>query len=171
MQRVQGRDASPGSQIVVRGKHNTGAKQCQCLDCFDIGVQLLGPLTQLLRYIWELPIIAISQMHGHAIESGMILGLTCDLAVAADDAGFLWRPFGGAGMLWHPWPWTIGMRKTKEILLMGDYITSKEAAEMEMINKSVPPAELEDEVMRMARNVARRPREFNVLVNSPRRCV
>ena len=63
-------------------------------------------------------------------------------------------------MLWHLWPWTIGLRKTKELLFEGNYVTGKEAEEMGMINKSVPLEALEDEVNSRANRIAKKPREF-----------
>ena len=66
---------------------------------------------------------------------------------------------GGAGMLWHLWPWTVGLRKTKELLFEGEYVTGIEAEKLGMINKSVPLASLDEEVERRARKIAQRPKE------------
>ena len=126
----------------------------------ELDIQFFGPVAKVLRMLWESPVISIAQIHGYAIESALALALTCDLVFAADDARLFWRPLGGAGMLWHLWPWTIGLRKTKEMLFMGEYITGKEAAEMDMINRSVAPELLDGEVMKRARRIAERPREF-----------
>ncbi len=129
----------------------------------EVNVQFTGPVPALLRSLWEAPIISIAAVQGYAIETGLVVALNCDLVVAADDARFFWRPLGGAGMLWHQWPWTIGMRKTKEVLLLGEYVSGKEAAAMNMINRSVAADVLDAEVMTLAKKIAKRPREFNYL--------
>jgi enoyl-CoA hydratase len=126
----------------------------------ELETQFYGTFPRFQRLLWESPIVSISQVQGYAIESGMSLALTCDLVVAADDARFFWRPVGGAGMLWHLWPWTVGLRKTKELLFEGNYVLGKEAEQMGMINKSVPLESLDEEVMRRARRIAEKPREF-----------
>lgn len=126
----------------------------------ELRVQLFSPLRKLLRLLWESPVISLAQVHGYAVESGIAIAMMCDLVIAAEDARFLWRPIGGAGMLWHLWPWTIGLRKTKELLFKGEYVTGKEAEQMGMINKSVPLESLEEEVNKWAGRLAERPREF-----------
>lgn len=126
----------------------------------ELETQFYGPLASVLRILWESPLISIAQVQGYAIESGMALALNCDLVIAGEDAKFFWRPVGGAGMLWHLWPWTIGIRKTKELLFEGDYVTGVEAEQMSMINKCVPLAGLDEEVMRRAKKIAAKPKEF-----------
>jgi len=126
----------------------------------ELETQFYGTLAKVQQLLWESPVVSIAQVQGYAIESGMALALKCDLVFAAEDARFFWRPVGGAGMLWHLWPWTIGLRKTKEILFEGNYVTGKEAEEMGMINKSVPLEALEDEVNSRANRITKKPREF-----------
>ncbi|MBN1226391.1 MAG: enoyl-CoA hydratase/isomerase family protein [Deltaproteobacteria bacterium] len=126
----------------------------------EIIMQLQGPLRQLYRLIWESPVIFICEMHGYVVESALGLAMHCDISIVSDDAKLFWRSIGGAGMLWHLWPWTIGMRKTKELLFRSRYILGKEAAEMGMVNKSVPPDLLEKEVDEWIQDMIDRPREF-----------
>lgn len=126
----------------------------------ELETQFYGTLANVLRLLWSSPIVSIAQIQGYAIESGLALALTCDLVVAAKDARFLWRPVGGAGMLWNLWPWTIGLRKTKELLFEGNYVTGNEAEQMGMINRSVPMKSLNQEVIKLAIRIAKKPREF-----------
>ncbi|MFC1942737.1 enoyl-CoA hydratase/isomerase family protein [Chloroflexota bacterium] len=126
----------------------------------ELRTQQWSPYRQALRDLWESPVISIAQVQGFAIEIGMVFALMCDIVIAADDARFFWRPVGGGGMLWHLWPWTIGLRRTKEILFTGEWVTGKEAAQMNMINRSVPAESLEEEVNRWAQKIATKPREF-----------
>ena len=126
----------------------------------ELEIQFYGTMAKILRLLWDSPVVSIAQVQGYAIESGMALALMCDLVIAADDARFFWRPVGGSGMLWHLWPWTIGLRKTKELLFEGNYVTGEEAEQMGMINKCVPPESLNAEVERRATRIAEKPREF-----------
>ncbi|MFC1987008.1 enoyl-CoA hydratase/isomerase family protein [Chloroflexota bacterium] len=119
-----------------------------------------GMTRQCAELLWRSPLVYIAQIHGYCVGAGWELATFCDLIVAAEDARVVWRPTGGSGLLAHLWPWTIGLRKTKEILFSGEYVTGKEAQQMGMINKSVPSQSLEHEVDSLARKVARRPREF-----------
>lgn len=73
---------------------------------------------------------------------------------------FLKIYWGGGGLFWCLWPWTIGLRKTKEILFRGEYVTGKEAEQMGIINKSVPLESLKEEVNKWARKVTERHCEF-----------
>lgn len=123
-------------------------------------LQYQSRVRRVSRLLWESPVVAIAQVHGYVIESAIAMTMMCDLVIAAEDARFFWRSIGGGGLLWHLWPWTVGLRKTKEILFRAQYVTGKEAEEMGMINKSVPLESLEEEVNKWARKVAERPREF-----------
>jgi enoyl-CoA hydratase len=126
----------------------------------ELDNQFFSTLADIQQLLWESPIVSIAQVHGYAIESGLALALKCDMVIAAEDARLLWRPVGGAGMLWHLWPWTIGLRKTKELLFEGDYVTGIEAEQLGMINKSVPLGSLDEEVNRHAMKIAQRPKEY-----------
>jgi enoyl-CoA hydratase len=126
----------------------------------ELEIQFYGPMPRVLKLLWDSPIVSIAQVQGYAIESGMGMALTCDLVYASEDAKFFWRPVGGAGMLWHLYPWTIGLRKTKELLFEGNFVTGKEAEELGMINKCLPLESLPAEVEKHARRIAEKPREF-----------
>ncbi|MBI4321565.1 MAG: enoyl-CoA hydratase/isomerase family protein [Chloroflexi bacterium] len=126
----------------------------------ELRLQQFSPIREVFRLLWESPVVSIAQVQGYCVESALAVAMMCDLVIAADDARFFWRTIGGGGPAWHLWPWTIGLRKTKELLFAVEYVTGEEAAQMGMINKSVPVEELDGEVKRWARKVARREREF-----------
>lgn len=121
---------------------------------------LSGPIRRCTEALWRSPVVSIAQIHGDCIMGAWMIAAMCDLVVAAEDARIMWRPVGGAGLAAHLWPWTIGLRKTKELLLTGAYVSGKQAAEMNMITRSAPKENLDDEVRNLALKVARRPREF-----------
>lgn len=126
-------------------------------DEFDLHA---GPIRQVFDLLWRSPVITIAQIHGSCVQSGWVLAALSDLALIADDAKIIWRPVGGSGLVFHMWPWTVGLRKTKELLFRAEYITGKEAAELGMVNRSVPAESLDEAVRELATKIARRPREF-----------
>jgi enoyl-CoA hydratase/carnithine racemase len=96
------------------------------------------------------PTVAI--VEGHAVAGGFELLISCDFAIAADDAligDFHIRRalFGGCGPIYRL-PRIMGMRKAKELMLTGKLISGAEAAspEWNLCNASAP-AELLDEAV------------------------
>ena len=103
----------------------------------------------LQRQIRSLPIPVIVLVNGYAIGGGQVLQMVCDLAIAGDnaifgqvgpqvgsfDAGF------GIGLLAR----LVGDRKAKEIWFLCRRYSADEALAMGLVNKVVPPAELEAE--------------------------
>ena len=70
---------------------------------------------------------------------GLILATSCDLIVASDDARFCDRTvrWGGPQVQYLSLPWEIGVRKAKEYLFTGDWITSEQALQLGLVNRVV----------------------------------
>ena len=91
------------------------------------------------------PIIA--KVNGVAVGAGMNLALGCDLIVASETARFseifarrgLSVDFGGSWLL----PRLIGMHRAKELALLADIISAKEAADLGLVNRVVAPDQLD----------------------------
>lgn len=92
----------------------------------------------------------ICRLNGHAVGLGATLALFCDVIFAADSAKIgdphvaigLVAGDGGAVI----WPQRIGLCKAKEYLLTGELLTAAKAAEIGLINHSLPMAELDGAV-------------------------
>lgn len=110
--------------------------------------------------LWSLPQPVICQLHGYCLTTGIELSMNCDLVVAADDLKIAIRTIGGSGLYFHLWPWLVGVRKTKELLFTGRWVSGEEAARLGMVNQSVPLEELDDTVRRMAEQMAQVPLSF-----------
>ena len=103
----------------------------------------------------------ICGINGMAIGAGLDMALMCDIRVAADDAQLsasyvkagLVPGDGGAFYL----PRLVGVAKALEILWNGDFISAYEAEKMGMVNKVVPPLELEQATLEIARKIADSP--------------
>ncbi|MBI4639767.1 MAG: enoyl-CoA hydratase/isomerase family protein [Candidatus Tectomicrobia bacterium] len=116
-------------------------------------------------YSFNKPIIV--QVHGYAMAAGVVLCMIADIVVAADDAQFSFAPlrFGGP-IEEYILPLeiqTLGLRNAKYAMYTGAAIDAKEAKEMNMITKAVPPDKLEEEVNKIAQAVALLPLDGLVL--------
>lgn len=104
----------------------------------------------------EKPIVA--KLNGHAAGLGATIALFCDVIFASEKAkigdphvsvGFV-AGDGGAVI----WPQLIGYARAKEFLLTGDLMTAAEAARIGLINRAVPPEELDATVDAFVRRLA-----------------
>lgn len=113
-------------------------------------------VSDLYLYLWNMAKITIAQVHGYCIAGGCELAMMTDLVVAAEDARLGHPGTRGLGTSRTAvlWPLLIGMRKAKELLYTGDNVSGVEAAAMGMVNRAVPPAELETAVLQMAERIA-----------------
>ena len=113
-------------------------------------------LAQMRRLLWactELTTTAqtisqpvIARVHALATAAGCQLVATCDLAIAADTAGFAVP--GGKGGWFCTTPLVavgrnVGRKRALELAFTGDPIDAATAAEWGLINRAVPEAELD----------------------------
>lgn len=110
--------------------------------------------------IWDFPKPTIAQVHGYCTDAGCYLQLLCDISVAADNAvlGHPAQLWGGAQSL-PLWQLYLGVKKARYLLMSGRRISGKEAAGMGLVSISVPPERLEEEVDKLASEIAQIPHE------------
>jgi len=110
--------------------------------------------------IWGFPKPTIAQIHGYCQDAGCYLQLICDISVAADDAllGHPAQLWGGAQSM-PLWQFYLGAKKARYLLMSGRRISGKEAAEMGLVSISVPREKLEEEVNKLAAEIAEIPHE------------
>lgn len=110
---------------------------------------LLVLCTELMRTIESVPQVVVARVHGLATAAGCQLVASCDLAVAADVAGFA-LPGGKAGWFCHtpavPVARSIGRKRLMEMALTGDAIDARTAEQWGLVNRVVPLAELDSAV-------------------------
>ena len=106
--------------------------------------------------IWDLLKPVIAKVHGHCVAGGTEILSMVDIAFEADDARIGYPPMRG---MTTPdtlyFPWKMSMARAKYLQLTGNSVTGKEAAEMGWVAKSFPADELEDQVMRELRPMAK----------------
>ena len=117
------------------------------------GEQFIRTLHESLRALREHPVPVIAAVNGHALGAGLELVMSCDIAIASENAQ-LGMPEVKVGL---PsviecalMPGIIGLMRTRELLLTGDPIDAHEAHRIGLVNQVVPPAELPAAVKRMA---------------------
>jgi enoyl-CoA hydratase/carnithine racemase len=113
--------------------------------------------TELMTEIQSSPPPVIAAVQGVATAAGCQLVATCDLAIAAEGAAF-----GTPGVkigLFCTTPMValtraIGRKRALEMLLTGQMVDARTAAEWGLVNQVVPAAELEAESRKLAAKVA-----------------
>ena len=140
--------------VLFRGRGHTF---CAGADLNMLGGEFLGTSTASIElaqlsaktydHIYNLRKPTIAVVEGYAVAGGFELLISCDFALAADDArigDFHIRRgvFGGAGPIYRL-PRYIGMRRAKELMLTGKLLSGKECAEWGLCNDSAPAGELD----------------------------
>lgn len=108
----------------------------------------------------EIPKPMIAMVQGACIAGGLMLAWSCDFIIASDDAFFM-DPvvrMGIPGVEFFAHPWATNPRAAKEWLYTGDRMPAARAHELGMVNRVVPRADLEDEVIAVAERIAQMPR-------------
>ena len=108
-----------------------------------------GQRMRITLFDMHKPVIA--QVHGTCIGIGTELAWFCDMVIVADDARIGFPPVRDLGTPpGSMWLYHCGPQWAKRLLFTGDSLTGKDAARIGLAMKSVPAAELEAEVMRLA---------------------
>jgi len=111
--------------------------------------------TQRFMSLWRSPKPVIAQVHGWCVGGGSDYALCADLVIASEDAriGTPYSRMWGA-YLSGMWIYRLGLTRAKEYALTGSPLSGREAADCGLINAAVPFAELEETVLRRARQLA-----------------
>jgi enoyl-CoA hydratase len=109
--------------------------------------------------LWRCSKPTIAKVHGHAVAGGSDIALCTDLLVMADDARIGYPP----ARVWGcpttaMWVYRLGPERAKRVLLTGDTIDGRTAADWGLASSAVPAAELDEEVQALAARIAAIPR-------------
>ena len=120
--------------------------------------ELLWTCTELMSTIQRLPQPVVARVHGLATAAGCQLVASCDLAVAAEDAGFA-TP-GGKGAWFCHTPLVavsraIGRKQAMEMALTGDTVDAQTALEWGLVNRVVPADQLESATLDLLERATR----------------
>jgi enoyl-CoA hydratase len=111
-------------------------------------------VTETWMGIWDLQKPVIAQVHGYCLAGGSELATGCDLVYVATDAkmGYPAVRFGVPDMQFHAW--LLGMRAAMEMMVTGDSISGTEAVRLGWANRAFPEADLDAEVLAVAKRIA-----------------
>lgn len=125
------------------------------------GLARMRRLHLVATALHELSSPTLARIEGIAAGAGLNLALGCDLSIASSDARFseifvrrgLSLDFGGAWLL----PRLIGLHRAKELALLGEVVDASEAQRLGLVNRVVPPHELDSAVADWAGRLAAGP--------------
>ena len=111
----------------------------------------------LTMYDMKKPIIGA--INGPAVGVGMTMSLAMDIRIAADNVskmGFVFNRRGivAEGCSTYFLPRIVGISLASELILTGRIFSSKEALDMGLVSRIVPPEALMETVMGLARDIA-----------------
>jgi 2-(1,2-epoxy-1,2-dihydrophenyl)acetyl-CoA isomerase len=107
----------------------------------------------------QLPVVC--SVRGWAVGLGCNLALAADFTVAADDAVF-WEPFVGrgfspdSGATWLL-PRLIGLARAKEMLLLGEKVSARDAADWGLVHRSVSASAVDEVTEQLVTRLATGP--------------
>lgn len=135
-------------QIATEGEWDAGR------DLMMVTSQELGWVPRFMS-LWRSPKPVIAQVHGWCVGGGSEMALCSDIVIASEDAQ-IGTPYARMWGCHHAgmWVYRLGLAKAKELALTGRSVSGREAAEIGLINKAVPFAELQNEVRRLAEQLS-----------------
>jgi enoyl-CoA hydratase/carnithine racemase len=120
--------------------------------------ELFDVCTVLMETVHEVPQPVIAKVHGIATAAGCQLVAACDLAVAAAGTRFA-TPGVKIGLFCStpmvPVSRAVGRKRALELLLTGEPIDAEKALAWGLVNRVVPPEELDVAVQELVDAIAR----------------
>lgn len=131
---------------------------------YDPGVDVQFVTDRYLSYVpkfmglWRGAKPTIAKVHGYAVGGGSELALCADLVVASEDAriGTPYSRVWGCHLT-GMWIYRLGLAKAKYYALTGEWVSGREAADIELINFACPLEELDDRVHALAEKLTHIP--------------
>jgi enoyl-CoA hydratase len=120
--------------------------------------RMMGENVRCYMALWESPKPVVAGIHGWCVGGGTDLVLCADQIVAAEDARLGYPP----SRVWGTpttamWVYRVGIERAKRLLLTGDAIDGKSAADIGLVGKAVPADKVEEETDALARRMANLP--------------
>jgi len=119
---------------------------------------LFDRCTVMMETIHQVPQPVIAKVHGIATAAGCQLVAACDLAVAAEGTRFA-TPGVKIGLFCStpmvPVSRAVGRKRAMQMLLTGEPIDAATALEWGLVNRVVPPDDLEPAVLELVAAIAR----------------
>ena len=124
--------------------------------------KLFAQCTRVMLTIQSLPVPVLARVQGVATAAGCQLVAQCDLAVASTDASFGVNGID-VGLFCAtpsvPLTRNIPAKLAMEMLLTGGFINAEEARVRGLVNRAVPPQDLDAEIEQLLQAILSKPRE------------
>jgi enoyl-CoA hydratase/carnithine racemase len=127
----------------------------------ELGTDNPVPVEQFLYQLRDFPKPVIAAVAGPAVGIGTTLLLHCDMVYAGDNAAFSLPfvnlglcPEGGSSLLL---PQLLGYPRAAEKLLLGEAFYAEEALDMGLVNRILPPGEVNAYAQAQAAKLAAKP--------------
>jgi len=119
--------------------------------------EIFDVCSELMQKVQQIPQPVIAVVSGVATAAGCQLVASCDMAIASDDSRFA-TPGVKIG-LFCTTPMValtraIGRKRAMEMLVTGEFVDAKTAADWGLINRAVAKDRLREEALALARKVA-----------------
>jgi enoyl-CoA hydratase len=140
---------NPANQGDVSGKYRTR------MGSMDDDIWTMTRKMHQMLIIPDIHKTVIAKVQGRALAGGAELALACDIIIMGDEA-LIGHP-GVRGLGSPPinfWFYHVGPQWAKRLLLTGDRLRGKDAARLGLVMDSVPEAELDEEVHKLAKRIA-----------------
>lgn len=136
----------------------------------DEGLPQHSPVFQFLHALADFPKPLIAAVAGPAVGIGTTMLLHCDLVYAGDNAAFS-MPFVNLGLCPEAassllLPRLMGYQRAAEALLLGEPFMAEAALEVGLVNRVVPPTEVNGVAQAQAAKLAAKP--LSALVETKR---
>jgi enoyl-CoA hydratase len=149
-------DAPPGSPLDARAiadNHGPGSGWDPVTDFQMMSRNVRGFMS---LFHSEKPVLC--KVHGYCVAGGTDMALCSDLLVIADDAKIGYPP----ARVWGSpttamWAQRLGPMRAKRLLLTGDSLTGREAAEWGLATEAHPAGDLDERFEELLQRVARMP--------------
>lgn len=123
--------------------------------------ELLAPLNEAVALLGQLDAPVIAKVHGAAAGAGLSLMLQADFVYAAEGTRFnlAYINLGASCDVGASWalPRIVGLRNALEIAMLGETLDCAQAQRLSLINRVLPPAELDAAVQQLAQRLAAGP--------------
>jgi enoyl-CoA hydratase/carnithine racemase len=147
-----GRSDADGVILAARGPAFSAGHDFRDMHGADLAEvrRLFEVCTEMMDTVQSIPQPVVARVHALATAAGCQLVATCDLAIAAESAGFA-IPGGKGGLFCHT-PLVavarnVGRKRALEMAMTGDVISAATAAEWGLVNRAVPDDQLDEAVL------------------------
>jgi enoyl-CoA hydratase/carnithine racemase len=122
---------------------------------------LFDRCSRVMLAIQMLPVPVVARVHAMATAAGCQLVAQCDLAVAAENATFAVSGIN-VGLFCStpsvPLMRNVSAKQAMEMLVTGEFIDARTAAERGLVNRAVAAERLDEEVERLVASILAKPR-------------